>query len=86
MPSQVEALRSALGTRDAAIVSVLAHSGIRPGECLALTWADITETRVRVSRAMSLGGVRGTKTGKSRSVRLIAPLAQDLREWRFGPG
>lgn len=31
---------------------------------------------------MSNGRLKDTKTGKVRSVRLLAPLADDLRDWR----
>lgn len=36
-PAEVEMIRSAMGPRDAALVSVLAYAGLRPGEALALT-------------------------------------------------
>jgi integrase len=35
---------------------------------------------------VALGDVKETKTGQSRSVRLLAPLAADLREWRIKSG
>ena len=72
--------------RDATLVSVLAYAGLRPGEALALRWSDIGDTAISVSRAMALGKIKSTKTGTSRSVRLLAPLAADLRRWRMASG
>ena len=37
-PSTIEAMRAAASARDAALVSVLAYAGLRPGEALALRW------------------------------------------------
>jgi integrase len=82
-PAQVEAVRSSMPTRDAAFVSTLAYAGCRPGEALALLWSDIGETHITVNKAMSMGQVKGTKTGKNRRVPMVAPLRQDLREWRM---
>jgi integrase len=39
-PSAVERMRAASTPRDAALISVLAYAGLRPGEALALRWAD----------------------------------------------
>jgi integrase len=89
-PATVEAIRRSLLSRrrrrDATLVSVLAYAGLRPGEALALRWGDIGERTILVDRAVALGDVKGTKTGKSRSVRLLAPLAADLAEWRLACG
>lgn len=89
-PAIVEEIRSVLlarsRLRDATLVSVLAYSGLRPGEALALRWSDIGERTILVDRAVALGDVKVTKTGKRRSVRLLAPLAADLAEWRLACG
>ena len=68
--------------RDAALVSVLAYAGLRPGEALALQWRDIREQTILVERAISLGEEKDTKTAAHRTVRLLQPLANDLKEWR----
>ncbi|MDX6719676.1 MAG: hypothetical protein QOJ63_1930 [Solirubrobacteraceae bacterium] len=65
---------------------MLAYSGVRPGEALGLTWEDVRERTILVERAVSLGEVNETKTGPLRSVRLLAPLACGLAEWRLACG
>jgi len=85
-PRQIEALRAALSQRDAALVSVLAYVGLRPGEALALRWADIGERTIHVQRANDDGQVKATKTGKTRSARLMSPVKADLAAWRLASG
>jgi integrase len=85
-PASVEALRSRLAQRDATLVSVLAYAGLRPGEALALTWGDMGRQTITVTKAISVGGEKATKTGRGRSVRLLAPLASDLAAWRLASG
>ena len=63
--------------QDATLVSVLAYAGLRPGEALALTWADVGERTILVERSIALGEVKETKTRTTRSVRLLAPLKND---------
>jgi integrase len=86
----VEAIRSDLLSskrlRDATLVSVLAYAGLRPGEALALRWADIEGKLINVESAVALGQLKATKTGAGRTVRLLAPLAADLAEWRLAQG
>lgn len=72
--------------RDALLVSLMAYAGLRPGEALALRWGDVGEEGINVERAVSIGQVKATKTGTTRSVRLLAPLAADLREFRMASG
>jgi integrase len=85
-PSTVEAMRSALGARDAALISVLAYAGLRPGEALGLRWGDVRERTLLVQRSVSLGEEADTKTRQHRTVRLLAPLAADLSAWRTAAG
>ncbi len=82
-PMRVEAMRTALGVRDATLLSVLAYAGLRPGEALGLRWADVRERTILVQRAVSLGEEADTKSRQHRTVRLLAPLAADLRMWRL---
>ena len=72
-PITVERLRSVCDQRDATIVSVLAYAGLRPGEMRILRWIDVRERTLLVE---------APKTATSRSVRLLAPLAEDLDAWR----
>ncbi len=85
-PVRVEAMRSELLAqgleRDAAIVSVLAYAGLRPQELRALRWSDVGERTLLVERAAAGSSIKGTKTERIRSVRLLEPLREDLRRWR----
>jgi integrase len=85
-PLAVEKIRANLlkddRPRDAALVSVLAYAGLRPGEALALRWSDVGTNTLNVDRAVSLGEEKSTKTGRGRTVRLLVPLRDDLRGWR----
>jgi integrase len=84
-PDQVEALRRAMPTEvDRRLVSVLAYSGLRPGEALALTGADIGKQWMSVTKAVALGQEKTTKTGRDRLVPLLKPLADDLKGHRSG--
>ncbi|HEX3618608.1 MAG TPA: site-specific integrase, partial [Solirubrobacteraceae bacterium] len=78
MPLEVEEIRGKLGRRDAALVSVLAYSGPRPEEVVCrLTWDDVGERAIRY---------RDTKRHRVRYTPLLAPLAEDLREWFLASG
>ena len=73
--------------RDAAMVSVLAYAGLRPGELRALRWGDVRRATVTVERAARPDGtVKATKNHERRAVRLLAPLAADLAELRLACG
>jgi integrase len=89
-PVAVERLRREMlrreWKRDAALVSVLAYAGLRPSEALALRWRDIGLKTIRVDKSLSLGTEGDTKTRRARNVQLLAPLAEDLKEWRRAAG
>jgi integrase len=82
VPAQVEAIRAGLTGADAVMVSVLAYAGVRPGEARALRWSDVKSQTLVIERAVSGVEIKATKTGAKRSVRLLGPLADDLRDWR----
>lgn len=85
-PLTVEQLRDLVGERDATLISLLAYAGVRPGEALALTWADIGAKSIRIERAVALGEKKKTKTYSQRTIKLMHPLAQDLTEWQLASG
>ncbi|HET7484780.1 MAG TPA: site-specific integrase [Solirubrobacterales bacterium] len=90
-PIAVERLRVAAagrrrkhGPRDATLIAVLAYAGVRPQEAQVLRWSDVRERTILVDKAADgQGGIKTTKTGQARTVRLLAPLAADLAEWRL---
>jgi len=67
-------------------VGVLA--GLRPGEVLALEWGDIDldARRMIVQRQARNGRVGPPKSGKTRLVPIMGPLAKILTEWRLATG
>ena len=73
-PATVEAMRRAVGARDAALLSVLAYAGLRPQEARGLRWSHVGDRTLTVN---------APKTRSRRSVRLLVPLAADLAEWRL---
>jgi integrase len=88
-PLTVERLRIAAakrrkhGARDATLIALLAYAGLRPQEAEALYWADVRERTLLVEKAADgQGGIKTTKTGQARTVRLLSPLVADLAEWR----
>jgi len=89
-PANVEAMRAYLISigklGDATLISVLAYAGLRPGEALALSWEHARERTLLVEGAVSLGEIKETKTGRTRSVAICSPLKRDLAEWRLACG
>jgi integrase len=84
-PRTVEQLLQALAEHGAisrALASVLAYAGLRPGEALALRWTHVRERTLWIDSAIALGSEKDTKTGRSRSVKLLRPLADDLGAYR----
>lgn len=89
-PLQVERIRAWMLTerpadvalRDATLVSVLAYAGPRPeSEALPLVWDQVGPRAIHF-----VATKHGRGTRKPRSTRLLAPLAQDLRQWRMASG
>lgn len=60
-------------------VEFLALTGFRPEEAIALTWADIKNGQIIVSRAYSQGILKSTKTYETRSFPINSQLAQLLK-------
>jgi integrase len=89
-PGLVERMRGYLldlsKMRDATLISLLAYGGLRPQEALALLWRHVQDRTLLIEQAQSDEGIKETKTGHTRSVRLLGPLAADLNEWRLASG
>ena len=89
-PRGVEKIRRAAGLcpdgdEAATIISLMAYAGLRPQEVFGLTWRDIRDRTLLVDKAIDgSGGLKPTKTGRARTVRLLGPLAADLHEYRLG--
>jgi integrase len=68
----------------AALVSLLAYAGLRPQEALALSWGHVRERTLLVEQRMAGGLIkRSTKNRQNRTVRLLAPVVQELKELRL---
>jgi integrase len=95
-PEQVEAIRAAIldtsRRADAALVSLLAYEGIRPGEAFALEWRDLLDerglprARLRVARGLSERQVVSPKSAHSREPELFGPIAAELGELYLARG
>jgi integrase len=85
-PKIVEEMRAHLLSTDrpldATLISVLAYAGLRPGEAIGLRWHDVGERTLLVERSVAFGQLKSTKTGGTRSVRLLSALRHDLNAWR----
>lgn len=77
VPETVERIRAQLTQRDATTVSVLAYVGLRPEEATSARWRDLSGRSLHV---------HASKTERARTIKLLAPLAQDLAEWRLASG
>lgn len=72
-----------------AVLRLLAFSGMRKGEALALTWNDINfkESEIRINKALSRGKnnrlyVKSTKTGTSRTIKMDDVTLSILEDWK----
>ncbi len=68
-----DARSEATRIRDAVIVSLLAYTGVRPGELVALRWCDFKTKTLLVP----IGKTR------HRVVKLLPVVVDDLRQWRL---
>jgi integrase len=74
------------GLADACLVVLMAYAGLRPGEALALTWADIGSRTISIDKAIAVGEEGPTKTGGARFAPLVEQLASDLDDLREARG
>jgi integrase len=83
MPSsaQLRALTEALDASTGLLVRLLAVTGLRVSEAIALKWSDIDWNRqvVCVRRRWNRGNMDTPKTPASLRPRWIGPLAEELR-------
>ena len=82
-PEEVRALaRAAADERDAAIYVTAAFTGLRMGELRALRWRDVDFPRsvVRVRASYAAGELSVPKSGKVRSVPMVAEVARQLAQ------
>lgn len=92
LPAEVEKMRARLKGADALMVSILAYTGMRPGEALALTWGDFKyggnrKPTVNIDKATDPNGdIKATKTEEHRTPRLLAPLRDELKAYRAALG
>jgi integrase len=78
---EIDALmRAAASEQDAAIFLTAALTGLRRGELVGLHWRDIdfTQEAIRVRRNYSHGQVATPKSGKVRTVPMVAEVGQTL--------
>lgn len=72
-----------------ALFRLLAFSGMRKGEALALTWNDLnfTTNELRINKALSRGKdnqlyVKTTKTGVARTIKMDEKTMSVMKEWK----
>jgi integrase len=66
----------------ATLVSVLAYSGMRPGEALALERRHVRNDTILIEQAVARGRIKLQKTGRVyRTVDLLPALREDLKMW-----
>ena len=83
---RINPAKELMALRDALLVSFMEMTGCRPGEALALRWADLVE-RVEIAPALSGKEIRDqTKTGVDRVAPLYGPLRADLQALRERSG
>jgi integrase len=90
-PALIEVMRARLlgqgKLRDATLLAVLAYSGLRPQEALALEWRHVRDRTLLVERALADGQLKALKNRRQpRTVELLAPLSDDLAAWRRAQG
>lgn len=73
-----------------ALFRLLAFSGMRKGEALALTWNDLnfTTNEVRINKAISNGKnnqiyLKTTKTGEVRTIKMDDKTMSILKDWKI---
>ncbi len=82
-PEEITLLLGECKEPERTLFAVLAYSGLRLGEALALRWRDVGETSIRVNRSYGPYGFSDPKTETSRRTVPVMPLlSQILQEYR----
>jgi integrase len=85
-PETVERMRAHVLTRDrqreAALLSLLAYAGLRPGEAFALRWDCLGDRALIVEHGRADGSLKATNTDRIRTVGLLRAVVEDLDAWR----
>ncbi|HKW93758.1 MAG TPA: site-specific integrase [Methylomirabilota bacterium] len=79
---------SSVSSDFATLLRVWAQTGMREGELLGLKRSDLDldAGAVRIERTWTRGRIGPTKTGSTRTVSLVHPVAEDTPEWQATPG
>lgn len=77
-------MRAAASEQDGAVFLTAAFTGLRRGELLALRWRDVDfeSQTIRVNGSVSFGELTSPKSGKVRSVPMVADVGGRAREAR----
>lgn len=82
-PLAVEEWRHWMPTdRDRLIVSLIAYSGIRPGELCGLQWKHVHPHHLLIEQSAQHAEIKSTKSNKVRSVELCEALREELAAYR----
>jgi integrase len=85
-PATIERMRALVlardRPRDAALLSLLAYAGLRPGEAFAVRWDCVGDRALIVEHGRADGSLKATKTDRIRTVGLLQPVLEDLEAWR----
>jgi integrase len=88
-PIDVEKIRASAKLDDTGrmMVTLLAQTGMRPGEARALRWEHVGSKALRVEHGCNPDGTaKATKTKERRNVPLTPTLTKDLKAWRKAQG
>jgi len=85
-PETIEQMRALVlvhdRVREAALLSLLAYAGLRPGEAFALRWDCVGDRALIIEHGRADGSLKATKTDRIRTVGLLPPVIEDLDAWR----
>jgi integrase len=70
------------------LVTLCFFGGLRPSEAAGLKWKDVnfTDARIKIQSAFVQGNLKGTKTGKIRTIVMLPQLLHRLKLWALREG